>query len=51
MVHFRKRLGKNIINEVNELIAKEAVKPDKDDDNNNQSGGAKPTKNTRRLID
>jgi IS5 family transposase len=40
MVHFRKRLGKDIINEVNELIAKEAAKPDDKDDNH--SGKSKP---------
>lgn len=38
MVHFRKRLGKDIINEVNEMIVK-AAKPKNDDDN--PPGGAK----------
>jgi IS5 family transposase len=42
MVHFRKRLGKNIINEVNEMIAKEAIKPNNDDDN--LSNGSTPDK-------
>jgi len=32
LVHFRKRLGKDIINEVNELIAKPDIKKEKDDD-------------------
>ena len=60
MVHFRKRLGKDIINEVNEMIAKEAAKPDIKDDNH--SGDSKPdinqpttksdteTKNAGKLI-
>ena len=35
MVHFRKRLGKGIINEVNELIAKPvSTTKDSDDDDN-----------------
>lgn len=37
MVHFRKRLRKNVINKVNEMIAKEYAKP-KSDDNNPSSG-------------
>jgi IS5 family transposase len=40
MIHFRKRLSKNIINEINEMIAKEAAKPKSDDDN--ISGGSTP---------
>jgi IS5 family transposase len=60
MVHFRKRLGKDIINEVNEMIAKEAAKPN--DNNDNHSGKSKPditqtstpreneTKNAGKLI-
>ncbi|HEY8463991.1 MAG TPA: IS5 family transposase [Bacillota bacterium] len=43
MVHFRKRLGKDIINEVNDMIAKEAAKPG-DTGNNPPSGGSKPEK-------
>lgn len=31
MVHFRKRLNKDIINKVNEMIAKESAKPKSDD--------------------
>jgi len=38
MTHFRKRLNKQILNEINELIALEASKPKKDDDSNNSSG-------------
>ena len=41
MVNFRKRLGPDIINEVNEMIAKAASpkeERDKDDDNQNSSG-------------
>lgn len=34
MVHFRKRLGMDIINEINELIAVESAKPKDTDDNN-----------------
>jgi IS5 family transposase len=37
MVHVRKRLRKNVINKVNEMIAKEYAKP-KSDDNNPSSG-------------
>ena len=36
MVHFRKRLGKEIINEVNELIIKEATKSDQDDSDDDE---------------
>ena len=61
MVHFRKRLGKNIINEVNEMIAKEFAKPKPDDDdssgesNPNGSDTSAPTgeekvKNAGKLI-
>ncbi|GAW28874.1 transposase [Carboxydocella sp. ULO1] len=47
MVHFRKRLDKDIINEVNELIAKPAAKPQKEDkrddnkDDNSSSNAGK----------
>ncbi len=41
MVRFRKRLNKKIINEVNEMIAKEAAKP-KCDDDDDKSGDIKP---------
>jgi len=34
MVHFRKRLGKDIINEINEAIAKAGIQQAKDDDKN-----------------
>jgi len=37
MVYFRKRLRKNVINKVNEMIAKEYAKPNSDD--NNPSSG------------
>lgn len=41
MVHFRKRLGKGIINEINELIAKsktaEKPKDDKNEDNDDDN--------------
>ncbi len=40
LVHFRKRLGKDVINKINELIAKADIKMEDDSDNdNNQSGG------------
>lgn len=41
MVHFRKRLGKDIINEINELIAVDSAKPKgtDDDDGSNDAGG------------
>jgi len=39
MVIFRKRLGKDIINEINELILKPKTKH-KDSDDDNSSGGA-----------
>lgn len=40
MVHFRKRLGKGVINEINELIAVGVAKPEKmDADNDANSGG------------
>lgn len=40
MVHFRKRLGKKVINEINELIAIGPEKPKKtDDDNDGNSDG------------
>lgn len=38
MTHFRKRLGKDIINEVNEMIARQSKEP-KDPDNNPPSDG------------
>jgi IS5 family transposase len=59
MVHFRKRLGKDIINEVNEMIAKEYAKPKAGEDDtsgeSNQSGAAastdkKEVKNAGKLI-
>lgn len=40
MVHFRKRLNKDIINEINEMLAKEAARPKPDDDD--PSGGSTP---------
>mgnify|MGYP001133751711 CR=1 FL=1 len=44
MVHFRKRLGKDIINEINELIAIEPAKPkDTDDSNDDDASGATNT--------
>ncbi len=43
MVYFRKRLGKDIINEINELIAKDAAKS-KDDDSNRRGGKKSGTK-------
>ena len=39
MVHFRKRLGKEIINEVNEMIAKRLAKPDADDNDPPSNSG------------
>lgn len=45
MVHFRKRLGKNIINEVNEMIAKEAAKPE----DNDQDGPGNPSSQDKAL--
>jgi IS5 family transposase len=61
MVHFRKRLGKDIINEVNEMIAKEFAKPKPPDDdsfgNSNPDGpgtsastGEEKVKNAGKLI-
>jgi hypothetical protein len=45
MVYFRKRLGKDIINEINDLIAKEAAAKSKDDDNDGSDGKmSKPEK-------
>lgn len=38
MVYFRKRLGKDIINEINELIAKEAAAKSKNDDSDGSDG-------------
>lgn len=38
LVHFRKRLGKDIINEINEIVAKLDIS--KDDDDNDTSGGS-----------
>lgn len=35
MVHFRKRLGKDIINEINRMIIKDSQKKDDNDDNDN----------------
>jgi transposase, IS5 family len=43
MVYFRKRLGKDIINEINELVAKDAAKS-KDDDSNRRGGKKSGTK-------
>lgn len=43
MVHFRKRLGKDLINEINELIAKPAVEPDNNDDNKPSGGDGEKT--------
>lgn len=40
LVHFRKRLGQDIINEINELIAKPNTQ-DRDDDDDHQSSGEK----------
>jgi IS5 family transposase len=40
MVHFRKRFGKDIINEINEMIVKDAAKPEADDDD--KSNPSKP---------
>jgi IS5 family transposase len=37
MVHFRKRLRKNVINKINEMIAKDYAKPKSDDDNSSNS--------------
>jgi IS5 family transposase len=51
MVHFRKRFDKDILNEINERIAKEAAKPKSDDDNNkpnkskSDASGSLPTGN------
>ena len=45
MVHFRKRLNKNFINEINEMIAKEAAKPKSDDDD--PPGGSKSDKSEK----
>ena len=38
LVYFRKRLGKDIINRINELIAKPDIKKDDNDKNNSGSG-------------
>lgn len=61
MVHFRKRLRKNVINKVNEMIVQEFAKPKPDDDDSsgkpNSNGsdtsasiGEEKVKNTGKLI-
>jgi len=45
MTYFRQRLSKEIINEINELIALEAAKVKKDDDSHNDSSGSNNKKN------
>jgi len=39
MVHFRKRLGKSVINEINELIAKPKKSDDNDSNGSDENGG------------
>ena len=49
MVHFRKRLGKDIINEVNELIARPDISTDDIDDNNSGGKKAKDKESEKKL--
>lgn len=49
MVHFRKRLGKDIINEINELIAVEAAKT-KGDDQDRHGGGGKASETKKKTV-
>ena len=39
LVHFRKRLGKNVMNEVNEIITRPDILKDQDDDDNDIDSG------------
>lgn len=47
MVHFRKRLGKEIINEMNELIVKEATKANQDDSDDDEPKPEMKKKNSQ----
>jgi len=56
MTHFRKRLGKDTINEINEMIALSKASPNKDEDkydddpstgSTGKSSGGGPNRNTK----
>ncbi|MBS3974139.1 MAG: transposase [Actinobacteria bacterium] len=51
MVHFRKRLGVDIINEINELIATKSAKPkDKDPDSDPPGGSGSPESSNKKAV-
>ncbi len=50
MVHFRKRLSGQVMQEINELICLEKKSDDRDPDDKNAPGGGSGKKNKGRLI-